>query len=65
MKTQLKQTLGVGFAYNIDSGIKFKEDKEIKIGNKYTEATVNQWFFLCIPKFSVQTSVLYGFRNMM
>ena len=30
MKTQLKQTLGVGFAYNIDSGIKFKEDKRNK-----------------------------------
>lgn len=25
-KTQLKQTLGVGFAYNIDNGVKFKED---------------------------------------
>ena len=30
MKTQLKQTLGVGFAYNIDSGIKFEEDKRNK-----------------------------------
>lgn len=33
MKTQLKQTLGVGFAYNIDSGIKFKEDKRNKDWN--------------------------------
>ena len=30
MKTQLKQTLGVGFAYNIDNGVKFKEDKRNK-----------------------------------
>lgn len=29
-KTQLKQTLGVGLAYNIDNGIKFKEDKRTK-----------------------------------
>lgn len=30
MKIQLKQTLGVGFAYNIDNGIKFKKDKRNK-----------------------------------
>lgn len=29
-KTQLKQTLGVGFAYNIDNGLKFKEDNRNK-----------------------------------
>lgn len=29
-KTQLKQTLGVGFAYNIDNGIKFKEENRNK-----------------------------------
>ena len=29
-KTQMKQTLGVGFAYNIDNGVKFAEDKRNK-----------------------------------
>lgn len=29
-RTQMKQTLGVGFAYNIDNGVKFKEDKRNK-----------------------------------
>lgn len=29
-KTQMKQTLGVGFAYNIDNGVKFGEDKRNK-----------------------------------
>ena len=29
-KTQMKQTLGVGFAYNIDNGVKFTEDKRNK-----------------------------------
>ena len=29
-KTQMKQTLGVGFAYNIDNGVKFAADKRNK-----------------------------------
>ena len=29
-KTQMKQTLGVGFAYNIDNGVKFTDDKRNK-----------------------------------
>ena len=47
-----KQTLGVGFAYNIDNGIKFKETKEIKIGNKYTKPLLINWFF-----FNIQNSL--------